>query len=198
MASYPTSTSASGIWNIGDLSLYIQDGAWPPTPPPFPAARAIFGGGYLPYPEPATNVIDYVNFSSTGNATDFGDLTVARQTSAGLSSKTRMISGAGDNGGPAYTQLNVLDYVTIASTGNATDFGDDFTVGSGTQGSASNDTRGIFAGGYFPLRNTNTIRYVTIATLGNTSDFGDLTVGRYQIQTAINSSTRGVWAGGNT
>ena len=32
-----------------------------------------------------SNVIDYVTFSSTGNAVDFGDLTSARNFPAGLS-----------------------------------------------------------------------------------------------------------------
>jgi len=35
--------------------------------------RGLFGGGAGP-----SNVIDYVTIQTTGNATDFGDLTVAR------------------------------------------------------------------------------------------------------------------------
>ena len=42
--------------------------------------RAIFGGG-----SPATNVIEYVNIATDGDSVDFGDLTQARQTPAGLS-----------------------------------------------------------------------------------------------------------------
>ena len=47
--------------------------------------RGIFGGGYT---GSASNVIDYITISTPGNATDFGDLTVAREgndaTSDGL------------------------------------------------------------------------------------------------------------------
>ena len=49
-----------------------------------PAASSIgyglFGGGNT---GSASNVIDYVTIASTGNATDFGDLTVAREAVAG-------------------------------------------------------------------------------------------------------------------
>ena len=67
-----------------------------------------------------------------------------------------------------------MDYVTIASTGNATDFGDATIAVKGRAG-ASNGTRGVFAGGY-PVsgNNSNVMDYITIANTGNASDFGDL------------------------
>ena len=37
-------------------------------------SRGVFGGGSIP----STNVIEYVTIANTGNATDFGDLTVTR------------------------------------------------------------------------------------------------------------------------
>ena len=70
-----------------------------------------------------------------------------------------------------------MDYITIASTGNATDFGDllDGNQGQG-RGNMSNTTRGVFAGGFdYPAGNTlNTLQYITIASTGNATDFGDL------------------------
>jgi len=39
--------------------------------------RAIFAGGYLDSSSSIHNVMDYVTVATTGNATDFGDLTVA-------------------------------------------------------------------------------------------------------------------------
>ena len=45
--------------------------------------RAIFGGGYIS--SNRTNVIDYIDISTTGNATDFGDLTLARRGAVGSS-----------------------------------------------------------------------------------------------------------------
>ena len=47
------------------------------------ADRAVFGGGYDG--GSALNTIEYVAVSTTGNATDFGDLTVARRYPAGCS-----------------------------------------------------------------------------------------------------------------
>jgi len=65
-----------------------------------------------------------------------------------------------------------MQYVTIASTGNSTDFGDLLdTTGYAT--GTSNNTRGIFAGDLHPS-STNVIQYITIASTGNSADFGDL------------------------
>ena len=41
------------------------------------SVRGIFAGGYSPS---NTNTIDYVTFSTLGNAQDFGDLTSAKRT----------------------------------------------------------------------------------------------------------------------
>ena len=76
-------------------------------------------------------------------------------------------------GGFTPSQTDMMGYVTISSTGNATDFGN-LSVARGTYGMrASNQTRGVFAGGY-DTGDLNVIDYITIATTGNASDFGDL------------------------
>ena len=69
-------------------------------------------------------------------------------------------------------QVNTIDYVTTATTGNATDFGD-LTSSRRGVGPGSNSVRGIFAGGGTPS-NVNTIDYITIASTGNAIDYGDL------------------------
>ena len=67
--------------------------------------------------------------------------------------------------------------MTIASTGNATDFGN-LVAGKGTSAPASNSIRGVLGGGlYYPAR-TNFIDYITIATTGNAADFGDMSQAR--------------------
>jgi hypothetical protein len=139
--------------------------------------RGVWGGGYVSN-SPATysNTIDYVTISSTGNAADFGDLTIVRGSLTSCSNSTRGIFAGGTTyTAPASTYYNTIDYITISSTGNAADFGD-LSSAKHILGSASSPTRGTFAGGgtsYF-----NTIEYVTISSTGNASDFGDLTVGR--------------------
>jgi hypothetical protein len=78
------------------------------------SVRGVFGGGYT---GSGSNVIQYITIASTGNATDFGDLTVARDSLGSTSNDTRGIFGGGG-------EANQIDFITIASTGNATDYGD--------------------------------------------------------------------------
>ena len=66
-----------------------------------------------------------------------------------------------------------MGYVTIASTGNAQDFGD-LTSVSKDGDATSNSIRGVHNIGYASA-DSNAIDYVTIQTTGNAKDFGDLT-----------------------
>ena len=157
--------------------------------------RGVYGGGGISSPtNPAS--IAFIDVQSQGNTTTFGELTSSNRTwTHGFGSSTRAIwSGGGDTGGGTLT--NTIDFVTIATTSNATDFGD-ATVATTWRGSFSNDTRGISGGGYVGPANFNTIDFVTIANTGNATDFGDLTQVRRGAG-AIASSTRGVFAGGFT
>ena len=74
--------------------------------------------------------------------------------------------------GGSYTVTTAIDYVTIATTGDATDFGD-LTVQRAPTG-ASSPTRGLFLGG---VPGQNVVDYIEIPTTGNSIDFGDLTAG---------------------
>jgi hypothetical protein len=76
-------------------------------------------------PAATTNIstLTTMNTSSTGSESVFGDLSVVRTGVSATSSQTRGIF-AGGYASPAPTGSNVIDYVTIISTGNAIDFGD--------------------------------------------------------------------------
>jgi len=127
-----------GVWS---LSTQFQNASgWPKLD----GTRGIFAGG-----EYQTNVIDFVTISTTGNATDFGDLTVSlNYVVGGVSSSTRGVFASASS-----TSDNTLGYITIATAGNATDFGD-LSVGRRNQvGGNSNGTRGVFAGGQSASRN---------------------------------------------
>ena len=67
--------------------------------------------------------------ASEGNSIEFGNLTLARNPS-GCSGGTRGLFAAGNT--PTY--VNNIDYVTIATAGDAVDFGDipDKSTGYGT------------------------------------------------------------------
>ena len=72
--------------------------------------------------------MQYVTISSTGNAFDFGDLTYKPTVATCLSNNTRAVFAGGYNSispysGAVGSNYNI-DYVTIASTGNASGFGD--------------------------------------------------------------------------
>ena len=61
------------------------------------------------------------NLNSQGSAIFFGDLAAGRYEMKGACSQTRGLL-AGGYGSPA--SLNTIEFITIASTGNAQDFGD--------------------------------------------------------------------------
>ena len=95
-------------------------------------------------------------------------------------------------GGKTPTNSSVLDYVEIATAGDATDFGDIFT-GTYSMGSCASSTRGIYAGGFGPAIKAD-ISYVTISSQGGGNDFGDLRYTNYAPNTC-SDSTRGVFSG---
>jgi hypothetical protein len=75
----------------------------------------------------------------------------------------------------ASARSNVIDYVTIATPGSATDFGD-LDAGIQTGAATSDMSRGVYVGGKDATGNrSNRIQYFAIDTPGNAADFGDLT-----------------------
>ena len=165
--------------------------------------RGLFAGGWQAPGSPAAiaamQQINYVTMQSLGDSQDFGDLVQGARYAAGFSSPTRAIWAGGrtDDSAPA-TNKNVIQYVTIASLGSATDFGDLTYGGSGgaygTKAVCSS-TRGCIAGGVVSSAYKNNIEYVTISSLGNSQDFGDILGGNSHLA-AMSSKDRGVFAGG--
>lgn len=153
------------------------------------SGRGVFGGGNYPN---TIGQIEFISLSSGGTSTNFGNLSFGRNYGLGTAaSSTRGLFAGGYCNTPATdTRVNVIDYITIASEGNAIDFGDRTTI-IGELCGCSNSTRGLFAAGFL----TNIIDYVQISTLGDAKDFGDLTQARNQAG-ALASPTRGVFSGG--
>ena len=151
--------------------------------------RGIFAGGnYNPGSTVRADIIDYVTIQSTGNALDFGDLTVGRDVSAGCASRTRGIIAGGYSG----SELQSIDFIEIATLGNAADFGD--LVGNRRNRDGSGDsTRGIMMGGWAP---TTAIDVVTFASTGSATTGGGLAAARYN-NASLSNSTRGVSGGGS-
>jgi hypothetical protein len=89
------------------------------------SVRGMFGGGAVSgAPDNKLVVIDYVTIASFGNSVNFGDLTQRRVQLGSLASQTRGFWAGGYATAPIADFLNIIDYVTIATTGNAQDFGD--------------------------------------------------------------------------
>ena len=95
---------------------------------------------------------------------------------------------------PSSTYLNTIEFITVASLGNATDFGDLISKNNAGAG-AGNLTRGIQVSGNDPSGATNVIQYVTIATTGDATDFGDVGYERCN-SGAVSNQTRLVYSGG--
>ena len=153
--------------------------------------RGMLAGGFKA--PAASDVIDFCTIASTGNFVDFGNLLGNREAPAGnINSPTRAMWTSGDVDGAGNFQ-NSISFVTIASTGNAEEFGGLVETSFGASGLCS-ATRGVIGGGYTPS-NSNVIQFLTIATLGNTIDFGDLSDGKYN-RGSTSNSIRGVFAGG--
>ena len=147
--------------------------------------RACFGGGQ-------DNTIEFVTIASQGtNASDFGDLiSGTTEKPAGTSSSTRGLFICGESQ-PSGTRINTIQFITIASEGNATDFGDHTDLRR-SLGACNNSTRAVYGGGNTPSATVNSLSFVTIATTGNGEDFGDLLTARSTALTATSDSHGGI------
>ena len=145
---------------------YLQGSVMNPT-------RALFAGGTPGSSPYAMSEIQQITFANRSNAIDFGNLTVARSYASGVCSSTR---GVFNSGAAGNTLFSFSDYVTIASAGNATDFGQTLYDYKQQSNGSSTQTRGVWSGGYKSPAMLNSQSYITIATTGNATDFGDLSV----------------------
>ena len=156
--------------------------------------RGIIAGGNVGSSDGnGTNIIDYVTIAQLGNAIEFGDAISTKRDRASCASPTRGVLAGGYNGDPVSgSQTNAIEYITMSTLGNGSDFGD-LTEARMGGGGASNAVRGIFGGGH-PAKDV--MDSIEIATLGNAVDFGDLIRGQFRGATA-SSPTRYVYFGGN-
>ena len=155
-------------------------------------SRAVSMGGYN-NPNHINNC-DYITIASTGDGTDFGNLTVARRMTGSSGNGIRGICHTGYDGS---SRLNTIDYITVGSAGDASDFGDATAVGNtGATGNA-HTTRGSWWGdGYtYAVKYAD---YVTIASTGNASDFGDWSANITGCAAIGLIESKNVWGGGYT
>jgi len=196
MSEYPSfdkPTSGSIRFNTDSSKLEIYNGeAWWEIDATSPEERTGGTRGLVGSNYPASNDIDFMNLDTTGDATDFGNLSVSRYGVSSSSSRTRGIF----LGGETPSVSDVIDFVTIASQGDATDFGN-ISYNGHYSTSWSDGVRLVKAGGEAPspAYTINSAEYITIASTGDAQDFGDLSEKRRRAM-AIGSPTRMLICGG--
>ena len=155
------------------------------------AGRGVLTGG-----SPAGEQrMEYFNLHTLGNSQYFGDTVHnGRYIHGACGSETRGIVGGGYDGSEGGNSQSDIEYFTIASAGNAIDFGDLDAQEFRNSAACSSSTRGLFFGGGHPSY-YNTIEYIEINTLGNALDFGDQ-VTSAAVKSSFSSSTRGFSFGG--
>ena len=116
---YITIPSTGNSQDFGDLvaSTFGAQGASNST-------RGIISGGQQASPVGNVNTIQYITISSTGDATNFGDSTNAVHIAGGAASPTRAAFFGGYTGLGSPNATNEINFVNIATEGNAADFGD--------------------------------------------------------------------------
>ena len=134
--------------------------------------RGLWGGGRSdPSGSNPDDTIDFVTIATLGDATDFGNLSVARRYLGSTSSTTRGFW----MGGNSPSASDVIDFITIASQGtNADDFGN-LTAARSSCEACSSATRAIVIGGFISPAYVDTIDFFTMASSGDAIDFGDST-----------------------
>ena len=161
------------------------------------STRGLIAGGNTPGDGGGRNSIDFITMASTGNSSDFGELTVGRFDfgGAGMASGTRAVWAGGYNSTAPATFYSTIDYVNVQSKGDAKHFGELSAIRAKSC-TTSNTTRGlIFGGGPSAPTETNIIEYITLASTGNATDFGDTSSAVKQSACCANS-TRAVSGGG--
>lgn len=162
---YVTPSTPGNATDFGDMSFsrFQAAGGGSDT------SRGLFAGGWNHAGSIQSNIIDYITFDTPGNATDYGDLTVARRMFDGCSDGTYAVYC----GGNAASFTDVMDYVTIQTTGNATDFGNVYNGALQYNGVVSNGTDGFIYGGSDNTYNNNqSISTFNIATPANATLYG--------------------------
>ena len=167
---YITMSSTGNAIDFGDLTQGRQSGQSVSSP-----TRGVYGGGGTTAPN-QYDTMDYITIASTGHAKDFGNLANARRVGNAVCNAVRGVFAGEYAIDSPYPQTDYMQYINIASTGNAEDFGDMLNEGWDGSGVMSDSTRGLLVHGYTPGPTwgyNNTITYITIATKGNSVDFGD-------------------------
>lgn len=158
-------------------------------------------GGRGGNPDSRFNKIEKYSFTSDGNSTDVGDLSLSPADRAGVAggkSSTKGYAMGGGQNGPAIT-TNHIESFPFASDGNAADIGYDMlTAFNAGQASTAGDRDYVYraGGGNAPLTAQNNIEKFQSSAEANSTDVGDLVVAQYE-NAVTSSDTVGYKFGGH-
>ena len=170
------------------------------------STRGIFSGGQPGASPYYITDIEYVITSSGGGGNDFGDLKkgrlksidARRGSSAGSNDSTRGLIAGGNTPGDGGARKSI-DFITMASTGDSSDFGELMQERFDSMGGMGNGVRAVFAGGYSQTSPAATffkmIDTVNVQSGGAATKFGELSATRGRT-TNTSNSIRGLNIGG--
>jgi len=145
------------------------------------------------------NSMEFIEIATTGNATDFGDMSEAKMNLTGASSSTRGVIMGGTTSTSPNFSVKSIEYTVISSAGGSNDFGD-LVGGQAKDGAGvSSAVRGFICGATQQSsygNYNNTIEFITFATTGDSNGFADLASAGKQLNAGCESSTRGIVLGG--
>ena len=124
---FVTIMSDGNSQDFGDLSIEIYSSAATSN-----GIRGVFSGNNTGSPHANADLIEFITIATLGNAQDFGNLSRASSASddnnsmAATSNSIRGLFAGGYLNAP--TIVNNIDFITIATTGNSSDFGDLLTA----------------------------------------------------------------------
>ena len=159
--------------------------------------RGIISGGRT-HTTPV-NTISYVNIATPGNPIDFGTLTATRQGAASTSNGTRGLILSGSIPLPYADNVSSVDYITIATGGNAGNFGNYAESRTGNFSGDSALSDGFYCVTQGRKSGQSYYDYWSINTLSDSTKWGDQRTGGVkdaEYVSAVSNGTRGVWCGG--
>ena len=182
--------------DFGDLRhLWITHGDTAASP-----TRAVILGGSGPSFD-YIDEVDYINIASKGTSLNYGTwIFKGGYTSGASSNEIRAIKAGGFSFTPGGAdECSLIGAITIATGGNAIEFGDlrngpgqdDGAYFSG-QGGAANGTRGIFYNGGESTTAGRAITSIELATGGAPTFFGDANQPNERFHTGVSDSHGGL------
>ena len=126
--------TTGNAFDFGDItSSYLVNGAAAGS-----TTRSVYMGGGIAGPTyAAQSVMDYVTFTTKGNATKFGDLRVATKHHNATSDSVRAMIAGGSN-----SDTDLIQYINVSTEGTSVDFGN-LTSGRYGAGVCSNGHGGL-------------------------------------------------------